>query len=97
MANEAPALLTFVLFWRPNARSRRQTAEFWRGAGYVVARPLIQVKEPGGSWSINGRVEIVAGVLLLATAIRIAFLSTTWNWIGGFFESFKVLTAEPPT
>ena len=73
----------------------RQTAEFWRGA--VVARPLIQVKKPGGWWSINGGAGMVAAMLLLATAIWIAFLSTKWNRIGPFFESFKVLTAEPPT
>jgi hypothetical protein len=41
-------------------------------------------------------VEWSPGVLL-TIAIRIAFLGTKWNWIGGFFESFKVLTAEPPT
>ena len=40
---------------------------------------------------------MVAGVLLLAIAVGIAFLSTEWNRTGRFFESLKVPTAEPPT
>jgi hypothetical protein len=90
MANEAPALIAFALFLATKCTFQATDSRIWRGAGYVVARPLIQVKEPRGWWSIDGVVGMVAGVLLLAIPIRITILSTKWKWIGWFFESFKV-------
>jgi hypothetical protein len=56
-----PRCLPLSSFGDQMQRSRRQTAEFWRGAGYVVARPLIQVKEPGGWLSNQWRRGMVAG------------------------------------
>jgi len=52
---------------------------------------LIQIKKTSG-WAVYALCHRgVTGVLLLAFAIPIAFLSTEWNWIARFESSF---TAE---